>query len=151
MPERLVDVETTYGEVLHTFPVTIAASDCSANDREYEEKALRAAAYAQIVPDPDLKHLTSKIHVSRGGQLEPYGDDLGVLSQTKQELDRSVRERAYHLWQEDGRPQGGADDFWHRARDQHLRERAYILWQQDGCPTGRADDHWHRTCEFELH
>jgi hypothetical protein len=151
MTERLVDVETTHGKVLHTFPVTVACSDIPENDQVYEEKALRAAAYAQIVPDPDLKNLVSKMHVSRKGRLEPYGDDIGVLAQTKQERDRSIRERAYHLWQEDGCPQDSADDYWHRARDQHLRERAYLLWQQDGCPVGRADDHWRRTCEFELH
>ncbi len=150
MSERLVDVKTTEGQVLHTFPVTIATSDVPANDGEYEEKALTAAAYAQIVPDAELKSLTSKMHVSRGGRLEPYGDNLEVLSQTKQGLDQAIRERAYHLWQAAGGSEGGADDYWNCAREQHLRERAYVLWQQDGSPAGRAEDHWHRTCEFEL-
>jgi hypothetical protein len=34
---------------------------------------------------------------------------------------------------------------------QHLRERAYFLWQQDGCPEGRADEHWQQSCEFETY
>jgi Protein of unknown function (DUF2934) len=151
MTERLVDVATPDGEILHTFPVSVATPDITANDQEYEEKALRAAAYAQLVPNDDLKKLTSKMHVSRGGQLVPYGDHLGVLSQTKKELDQAIRQRAYYLWQADDCPHGRADDYWHRARDQHLRERAYVLWQQDGCPSGRADEHWRRTCEFETH
>jgi hypothetical protein len=50
MTERLVDVETTNGAVLHTFPVTVATQDVPADDREYKEKALKAAAYAQTVP-----------------------------------------------------------------------------------------------------
>jgi Protein of unknown function (DUF2934) len=148
--ERLVDVKTAEGQVLHTFPVTIATSGVPANDGDYEEKALTAAAHAQIVPDAELKSLTSKMHVSRGGRLEPYGDNLEVLSQTNQGLDQAIRERAYLLWEADGCQEGGADDYWHRARDHNLRERAYVLWQQDGSPAGRAEDHWHRTCEFEL-
>jgi hypothetical protein len=27
--------------------------------------------------------------------------------------------------------------------DQLIRERAYHLWMQDGCPEGQADFHWH--------
>ena len=27
--------------------------------------------------------------------------------------------------------------------DQIIRERAYHLWMQEGCPEGRADYHWH--------
>ena len=83
--------------------------------------------------------------------LEPFGDDRDVLSQTKRGLDQVVRERAYLLWEMDGCPHGGADEYWNRAHDQHLRERAYVLWQQEGCPEGRADEYWHRTCEFERH
>ena len=27
---------------------------------------------------------------------------------------------------------------------ERIRRRAYELWQQEGRPEGRADDHWHR-------
>ena len=27
--------------------------------------------------------------------------------------------------------------------EQLIRERAYHLWMQEGCPDGRADHHWH--------
>ncbi len=152
MEERLVDVLHSSGAaVIHTFPITIGGSDIASKDAEYEEKALKAAAYAQLVPDADLKCLTTRMHVSRGGALEPYGDDRDVLSQTKQSLDQVVRERAYFLWEQEGCPEGRADEYWHRAHDQHLRERAYVLWRQKGCPEGRADEHWRRTREFETH
>jgi hypothetical protein len=148
MTERLVDVLSASNIVLHTFLVTIDGE--APNDAAYQTKALAAASYAQLAPDADLKNLTARMHVSRSGQLEPYGDDLDLRSQTKQGLDQVVRERAYFLWKMDGCPHGSADDYWHRAHNQHLRERAYVLWQQEGCPQDRADEYWHRTLEFEL-
>jgi hypothetical protein len=30
--------------------------------------------------------------------------------------DQAIRERAYHLWEEAGRPEGHADEYWERAR-----------------------------------
>ena len=147
MAERLVDVLGAGNAVLHTFPVTVEGR--TAEEAEYLTKALAAAAYAQLAPDTDLKHLTARMHVSRSGPLQPYGDDRDVQSQTKRGLDQIVRERAYFIWKMDGCPHGSADEHWHRARDHHLRERAYTLWQQEGCPQGRADEHWERTLEFE--
>jgi Protein of unknown function (DUF2934) len=151
MPERLVDVLCGNKTVLHTFLITLGDSGgvTVPNDAEYEKKALEAAAHAKLAPDADLKHLTTRMHVSRGGPLEPFGDDLDVSSQTKRGLDQAVRERAYLLWEADGRSSGCGDEYWHRAHEQHLRERAYVLWQQGRCPEGRADEYWHQTQEFE--
>jgi hypothetical protein len=33
------------------------------------------------------------------------------------ERDRRIRERAYRLWEEDGRPEGREQEFWERAED----------------------------------
>ncbi len=150
MVERLVDVLDSHGTVLHTFPITLQGSEAP-TDAQYEEKALKAAAYAQLVPDADLQSLTARMHVSRGGALAPYGDNRNVMSQTQDGLEQADRELAYSLWQQDGCPDGRADEYWHRAQDQHLRERAYVLSQQEGCPEGRADEHWHLTREFQAH
>lgn len=151
MEERLVDVLNSNKAVLHTYPVMIGDSEGASKDANYEGKALKAAANAHLVPDADLKGLSTRMHVSRGGALAPYGDDQKVLSETKQGLDQIVRERAYTLWQQEDCPEGRAEEHWHRAHDQHLRERAYALWQQEGCPEGRADECWHRTREFETY
>jgi|SRR5580692_4255657 hypothetical protein len=151
MAERLVDVSRSNGTVLHTFPVTLESSGVTPDDTDYAAKALKAAAHAQLVPDESLAVLTAKMHVDRGGPLEPYGDELAVLSQTKQGLGQVVRERAYLLWELNGCPDGRSEEFWHRAHEAHLRERAYVLWQQESCPAGRADEHWRRIQEFELH
>jgi Protein of unknown function (DUF2934) len=143
MPERLVDVEKQGVKVLHTFPVTISAP-------AVEEEAFKeAAGNAKLVPNEELESLNAKMHVSRGGQLTPFGDPHGVLAETKAGLDQVVRERAYLLWEQVGRPEGRADDFWHQAQQERFSERAYALWEREGCPEGKADEHWFRTRVFE--
>jgi hypothetical protein len=147
MPERLVDVQRRGTEVLHTFPVTTNAS--ATEEEPFKQKALEAAANANLVPNEELESLNAKMHVSRGGQLTPYGDPHGALAETKAGLDQVVRERAYLLWEQAGRPEGRADDFWHQAQHQRFGERAYALWEREGRPDGKADGHWFRTRAFE--
>jgi hypothetical protein len=147
MPERLVDVEKQGSRVLHTFPVTVSAPP--EEEGAFKQKALEAAANAKLVPNEELDSLDAKMHVSRGGQLAPYGDPHGVLAETKAGLDQVVRERAYLLWEQAGRPDGRADDFWHQAQHQRFCERAYALWEREGCPEGKGDEHWLRTRAFE--
>jgi hypothetical protein len=81
--------------------------------------------------------------------MQPYGDEISTTSETKLGLEQAVRERAYFLWEQEGRSEGRADEYWHRALDQHLRGRAYVLWQQEGSPEGGADEYWHRLREFQ--
>jgi transposase len=66
-----------------------------------------------------------------------------------EEADQVVRERAYLLWEQAGRPDGCADDFWHQAQHERFCERAYALWEREGCPEGKTDEHWFRTRAFE--
>ena len=147
MPERLVDIERKGEELLHTFPVTVS---CPSDDEEaFKQKALEAAGYAKLVPNEELESLTAKMHVSRGGRLTPYGDPLGVLAETEAGLDQFVRERAYFLWEQAGRPEGVADDFWLRAQHERFCDRAYALWEREGFPEGKADEHWRRVRAFE--
>ena len=146
MPERLVDVERQGAEVLHTFPVTVSPP---ADEETFKQKALEAAGHAKLVPNEELKSLNAKMHVSRGGQLTPYGDPHRVLAETKAGLDQFVRDRAYFLWEQAGRPEGHTDDFWHQAQYQRFCERAYALWEREGCPEGKGEEHWYRTRAFE--
>jgi hypothetical protein len=146
MPERLVDVEKQGANVLHTFPIAISSRD---EEEAFKQKALEAAGHAKLVPNEELESLNAKMHVSRGGQLTPYGDPHGVLAETKAGLDQFVRDRAYFLWEHAGLPDGRADDFWHQAQYERFRERAYALWEREGCPEGKADEHWYRTRGFE--
>jgi hypothetical protein len=149
MAERLVDVLSSIGAVLHTYPITIAESSEVADDAAYEAKALEAAAHGRLVPDAQLGGLTARIHVGRGGQMAPYGDAVEQDAETKLGLEQSVRDRAYLLWEADGSPEGRAEECWHRALDQHLRERAYVLWQQEGSPEGREEEYWRRLRDFQ--
>jgi Protein of unknown function (DUF2934) len=147
MAERLVDVEKRGSRLLHTFPVTTSAPPTE--EEPYKQKALEAAANAKLVPNEELESLDARIHVSRGGQLTPFGDPHGVLAETKEGLDQLVRERAYLLWEQAGCPEGRAEDFWHQAQNQRFSEPAYALWEREGCPEGKADEHWFRTRAFE--
>jgi Protein of unknown function (DUF2934) len=149
MPERLVDVEKQGGVVLHTFLVTIDNPALEEDEVAFKRKALEAAGHAKLVPNEELQTLDAKIHVARGGKLTPYGDPLGVTAETKGGLDQVVRDRAYLLWEQAGRPGGRAEEFWHQAQYQRFRERAYALWEREGCPEGKADEHWHRIRGFE--
>jgi hypothetical protein len=147
--ERLVDVLNDKKTVLHTFTVALGTSGAKASDTKFEEKALSAAAHSQLVPTDELESLSARMHISRSGTMTPYGDSHDVLMETKTDLDRIVRERAYELWEQEGRPEGRSDEYWHRAHEQRLRERAYRIWEQEGCPEGQADRHYSWTCGFE--
>lgn len=149
MPERLVDIEKLDTNVLHTFPVTISKPALETEEEAFKRKALEAAANAKLVPNEELENLHAKMHVSRGGPLTPFGDPHGVLAETKAGLDQVVRERAYLLWEQAGRPGGRADDFWHQAQYQRFCERAYAMWEREGCPDGKAGEHWRRIRDFE--
>ena len=37
------------------------------------------------------------------------------MPDAEQDLERRIRERANALWEEDGRPEGRADEYWERA------------------------------------
>ena len=149
MVERLVDVLNSNKHVLHTYVVEEEGSIDSKNDAVFSEKALTAAVFDQLVPGPSSDNLEARMHVSRGGRLSPFGDERGPLAETKRGLDEVVRQLAYSLWEQNGCPEGCADEYWHRAREQRLCERAYVLWQNEGSPEGRADEYWFRTCQFE--
>ncbi len=39
------------------------------------------------------------------------------------DFELAVRETAYFLWEQDGKPQGREQDYWFRALERQLRER----------------------------
>jgi hypothetical protein len=101
------------------------------------------------VPNEELENLGARIHVKHPGQLEPFGDKLGVLAETKEGLSQFVRDRAYFLWKEAGEPDARAGEFWNRAKDELIRVRAYCLWEREGRQEGMAAQDWFR-CENYL-
>jgi hypothetical protein len=38
------------------------------------------------------------------------------MSDADRDLEEHIRMRAYLLWELEGRPEGGAEQYWHRAR-----------------------------------
>lgn len=59
-------------------------------------------------------------------------------------FDLIVRDTAYFLWEQEGRPDGRTDEFWYRALEEHFRARAYAIWLEEGRPEGQALSHWDR-------
>jgi hypothetical protein len=39
------------------------------------------------------------------------------MSEADRDLERRIRDRAYLLWEAEGKPDGRADEYWHRARE----------------------------------
>jgi Protein of unknown function (DUF2934) len=48
-----------------------------------------------------------------------------------EEMD-AVRDTAYFLWEQAGRPEGRASEFWLAAIEQHRRNKAYQRWFDEG-------------------
>jgi hypothetical protein len=46
------------------------------------------------------------------------------MSDAAVELERRIRERAYFLWEADGRPEGRAEEFWARAVEREVAARS---------------------------
>jgi hypothetical protein len=58
-------------------------------------------------------------------------DNEGDLS--ADELD-AVRDTAYFLWEQAGRPDGRAAEFWLHAIEQHRRSKDYQRWLEEDEP-----------------
>ena len=119
MKECLVDVLNANDTVLHVFPIVTGDQDGALKEAECIKEAVKAAARLHLVPESEAGSLRARVHVSRGGQLAPFGDAL--------EIRRQSQERA----------------------EQRICTRAYFLWQQAGCPENRAEEHWYQACEIE--
>lgn len=57
-------------------------------------------------------------------------------------LAEMIRNTAYFLWEQDGRPEGRSFDYWLRAKEMHLRQMAYDKWLAEGTPPDRAETNW---------
>jgi hypothetical protein len=53
-----------------------------------------------------------------------------------------IRQTAYFLWEQDGRPDGDAMVYWLRAKEALVRQLAYDRWLAEGAPPDRADLFW---------
>lgn len=53
-----------------------------------------------------------------------------------------VRQTAYFLWEQDGRPEGRAMEYWLRAKQMQQRQLAFDRWLAEGTPPGKSEQHW---------
>jgi hypothetical protein len=126
MTQRLLDILDANRNAIHTHLVTTSVG----SDADFMAKSLETTVGGQFVPDAELARLTAGIRHRYEGRMAPDDDHLAGGSQTSTDLEQEVRERAYLLWEQEGRLEGRSDEYWHRALDQHLPERVYTLWQQ---------------------
>ena len=49
------------------------------------------------------------------------------------DFEQQVRQKAYHLWEDDGRPHGKETDYWFKALEQLLSQR-----EHDGLAQNRS-------------
>lgn len=59
------------------------------------------------------------------------------------DLAARIRDTAYFLWEQDGRPEGQAMSYWLKAKQMHQRQLAYDRWLAEGTPPDRSDLHWY--------
>ena len=59
---------------------------------------------------------------------------------TDEEYEEAVRQTAYFLWEQDGKPEGQANTYWLRAQERHARQRDYDAWLGEGSSQERAGD-----------
>ncbi|CDP52442.1 DUF2934 domain-containing protein [Paradevosia shaoguanensis] len=60
---------------------------------------------------------------------DPHSDDSVWRDP---EFEQAVRDTAYFMWEQDGRPAGREKDYWFRAMEQHLRMRRNEKELRDG-------------------
>ncbi len=111
MNERLVDVLDSRDRVLHIFPIPVQDQPDAQQEATCVQEALNAATHLHLVPEAEMGSLQARLHVSRGGQLTPFGDVLQIRTEQR------LRTRAYFLWQQEGFPENRADAHWHQARE----------------------------------
>jgi len=54
-------------------------------------------------------------------------------------LEDAIRERAYHLWVADGRPEGNADNYWLNAQREMLAQSAGFAVADDSVVTAKPE------------
>ena len=87
------------------------------------------------------------VNVERQGAEVLHTDTLArrpAGEEPEANVDQVVSDRAYLLWEQAGRPDDRADEFWHEARRQISSEGADAMLEREGGPEGRADEHLHR-------
>src|ERR1051325_1753308 len=140
MVERLVDVLDSRGNLRHVFPIRIEGSGNL--NSQYEKKALEAAIFEKLVPDNEVSGLTARMHISRSGPLEPYADDRDARAQTKASLDQILRERAYALWEQEGRPEGGPPSIGSLRRNSTFTSALTLSGNRRGGRKGELTNIW---------
>jgi hypothetical protein len=86
-------------------------------------KAADEAVVRPLQPDRSGEGKRSEHHGRPVWQVpdDPEGERQDAASVARHEPEYHLRERAYFLWEREGRPEGRAHEFWDRARQEEAR------------------------------
>jgi len=115
MKDCLVDVLNARDTVLHVFPIALENHDGTQKTVDPVQEALELAAHLHLAPEHEVLH--ARPHICRSGPLMPYGDVLKTKHEMFERTQQRIRERAYFLWQQDGRTENRADEHWRQANE----------------------------------
>ncbi|MGP0001577.1 MAG: DUF2934 domain-containing protein [Acetobacteraceae bacterium] len=76
-------------------------------------------AWHTIILSPRWFDKKQKLHSRRG-----IANKGKIMAEQEKAIEDRVRERAYALWEEDGRPDGRSDEYWQQARSEVEAEEA---------------------------
>jgi hypothetical protein len=147
--EHLVDIRNDRQTVIHTYPISVSSDNIPVTEDQIKDKAIKAAKFSRLVPGDEAGTLTAEMHVSRSGQLQPYGNKLPNSAETIDAIKSDISDRAYFLWQNNGSQEEKADYYWKLGEEEHFRIRAYALWEQEGKPENRDKYFWYEAQNFE--
>jgi hypothetical protein len=82
--------------------------------------ALLKAADAAVAGTADVRHSGTGMAKKQGNLSERASspspeEGWNTMTDPRQEYEHHLRERAYFLWEREGRPEGHAHEFWERA------------------------------------
>jgi hypothetical protein len=86
-------------------------------------KAADKAVMRALQPDRSGEGMRSEHHGRPTWQVpgDLEGERQDAASVARHEPEHHLRERAYFLWEREGRPEGRAHEFWDRARQEEAR------------------------------
>ena len=99
-------------------------------DRQSSNAPGHAANQGQPGQTPsqgEERYQTTREHAPTGEGRQRAGSPAGDSTEgntADQNREERIRRRAYRLWEEDGRQDGHAEDYWHRAAQDLDREDA---------------------------
>jgi hypothetical protein len=103
-------------------PLSSALGDLAENERHAGAAVARVTTEDEGDEPLENSGLSPKwtplMPISAAGAYRPHNPDRNSsMSDADRDIEQNIRTRAYLLWELEGRQEGGAEQYWHRARE----------------------------------